>query len=79
MARYLGAPTRVAIGYASFSDGQGESTVRGRELHAWPEIFVDGLGWVAFEPTPGGAGVLATSDGTPNEVEADWFTTQTAA
>ncbi|MDN5558173.1 MAG: DUF3488 and transglutaminase-like domain-containing protein [Ruaniaceae bacterium] len=61
MARYLGAPTRVAIGYASFSDGQGESTVRGRELHAWPEIFVEGIGWVPFEPTPGGAGARSAA------------------
>jgi hypothetical protein len=24
-----------------------------KEAHAWPEVHVNGLGWVAFEPTPG--------------------------
>jgi hypothetical protein len=24
-----------------------------REAHAWPEVYMNGLGWVAFEPTPG--------------------------
>jgi hypothetical protein len=24
-----------------------------REAHAWPEVFLDGVGWTAFEPTPG--------------------------
>lgn len=59
MARELGAPTRLAVGYAARSTEGGETIVRGRDLHAWPEIFVDGVGWVAFEPTPGGAGVRA--------------------
>ena len=25
----------------------------GKNAHAWPEIWFDGLGWVPFEPTPG--------------------------
>ena len=25
----------------------------GRNAHAWPEVWFDGLGWVLFEPTPG--------------------------
>src|SRR6185503_6287503 len=24
-----------------------------KEAHAWPEIHISGMGWVAFEPTPG--------------------------
>ena len=27
--------------------------VRGRHAHAWPEVYLSGVGWVAFEPTPG--------------------------
>ena len=27
--------------------------VLGRNAHAWPEVWFDGIGWVAFEPTPG--------------------------
>lgn len=54
MARALGIPARVAVG---FTPGElredGLYHVTGRQAHAWPELFVDGYGWVAFEPTPG--------------------------
>ena len=66
MARSLGIPTRIAIGYASRAGGEGVMTaVSGRSLHAWPEVWVDDVGWVAFEPTPGGAG--ARADAAPAE------------
>lgn len=74
MARSLGVPTRVAVGYAS-RPNDGWTPVRARDLHAWPEVFIDGAGWVPVEPTPGGAGYRAEtgedyaenppSDGTP--------------
>jgi len=54
MARVLGLPARVAVG---FTPGEllstGEYAVRGRNAHAWPEVFLGRAGWVAFEPTPG--------------------------
>ena len=53
MARTLDIPSRVAVGYTSGrlrSDGW--YSVLGRNSHAWPEIWFDGIGWVAFEPTP---------------------------
>ncbi|HHW83461.1 MAG TPA: transglutaminase domain-containing protein, partial [Actinomycetales bacterium] len=59
MARHLGVPTRLAVGYASSWEGGGSVPVLGRELHAWPEIYVENIGWIAFEPTPGGAGLRA--------------------
>lgn len=59
MARELGLPTRLAVGYASQFDGSSPATVSNGDLHAWPEVYVDNLGWVAFEPTPGGAGLRA--------------------
>ena len=61
MARTLGMPARVAVGYASQSRGSAGTVVTARDLHAWPEIYFEGVGWVAFEPTPGGAGVRADS------------------
>ena len=61
MARSLGLPTRIAVGYASTSTAASAGdwvTVGGSQLHAWPEVWIDGVGWLAFEPTPGGIGGL---------------------
>jgi hypothetical protein len=35
--------------------------VRGRNAHAWPEVYIGGTGWVAFEPTPGRGNPDATT------------------
>jgi transglutaminase-like putative cysteine protease len=54
MARHLGMPARVAVGYTPGTlDEEGQYSVAGRNAHAWPEVWFDGLGWVPFEPTPG--------------------------
>lgn len=54
MARSLGLPTRVAVGFTPGDvDSEGNWHVYGRHAHAWPEVWFDGLGWIAFEPTPG--------------------------
>ena len=57
MARALDMPSRIVVGYLpgtlSGSAGQGPSTftVTSSQLHAWPEVYFDGVGWVPFEPT----------------------------
>ncbi|MEQ1872092.1 MAG: DUF3488 and transglutaminase-like domain-containing protein [Ilumatobacteraceae bacterium] len=54
MARSLGIPAQVAVGYTDGTIGtDGRYHVFGRNAHAWPEVWFDGVGWVAFEPTPG--------------------------
>lgn len=54
MARALGMPARVAVGFTPGErQADGSYLVRGRNAHAWPEVFLAGYGWVAFEPTPG--------------------------
>ncbi|WP_176765813.1 transglutaminaseTgpA domain-containing protein [Actinomyces ruminicola] len=79
MARSLGLPTRIAIGYASRA-GEATTSVSGRDLHAWPEVWFDGVGWVAFEPTPGGAGARADTGTTvPSEPTAEGTTTAASA
>ncbi|MFJ3382402.1 transglutaminaseTgpA domain-containing protein [Curtobacterium sp. NPDC090217] len=53
MARTLGIPSRIAVGYrAGGTQEDGEYTVSNRQLHSWPELYIKGAGWVAFEPTP---------------------------
>lgn len=55
MARSLGLPARVAVGFTpgTWDAGAGVWRVSTRESHAWPEVYLDGVGWTAFEPTPG--------------------------
>jgi transglutaminase-like putative cysteine protease len=54
MMRSLGIPARVAVGFTSgVAASEGVWSVLGRNAHAWPEVWFDDIGWVAFEPTPG--------------------------
>ncbi len=54
MMRTLGIPARVAVGFTPGTQTDpGVYSVLGKNAHAWPEIWFDGVGWVAFEPTPG--------------------------
>ncbi len=53
MARVLGIPARVAVGFLdSRSAGPNQWEFSAWDLHAWPELFFPGAGWVRFEPTP---------------------------
>ncbi len=57
MARVLGIPARVAVGFLAPEPVAGQSgtyVYSAHDLHAWPELFFPGAGWVRFEPTPGG-------------------------
>lgn len=60
LARELGIPSRVAVGYLGGEAarlGNGGRTVfevRGSDSHAWPELWFEGWGWVQFDPTPRG-------------------------
>ncbi|MBG6088404.1 transglutaminase TgpA family protein [Actinomadura viridis] len=63
LARILGIPARVAMGYTSGSQtGLGQWVVRSRDAHAWPELYFPGTGWVRFEPTPAGAAGAGTAN-----------------
>ncbi len=54
MARTLGIPARVAVGFTSGElQSDGLFHVTGKNAHAWPEVLLGGRGWVPFEPTPG--------------------------
>jgi len=53
MLRSSGIPARLAVGYAQGEPNlQGSIyTVREKDLHAWPEVYFPGYGWIEFEPT----------------------------
>ncbi len=61
MARLLGIPARVNVGFAPGAATDEGWAVTWHDVHAWPELYFEGAGWVRFEPTPGngGAGVAA--------------------
>ncbi len=54
MARALGIPTRVVVGFLdpASRSASGTYTYTSDDLHAWPEIYFRDSGWVRFEPTP---------------------------
>ncbi|WP_205474639.1 transglutaminaseTgpA domain-containing protein [Nocardioides sp. SYSU D00038] len=53
MARQLGIPARVAIGFLGPQRlGRQTYEFSAHDLHAWPELYFPGSGWVRFEPTP---------------------------
>lgn len=57
MARTLDMPARIVVGYLPGSatnesiDDQTVHEVYSSQLHAWPEVHFEGIGWVPFEPT----------------------------
>ena len=52
MARSLGIPARVAVGFAPGEPlGDGLTLVREANSHAWVEIYFPGYGWEIFEAT----------------------------
>ncbi|MFT4296294.1 MAG: DUF3488 and transglutaminase-like domain-containing protein [Micropruina sp.] len=53
LARAAGIPSRVAVGFLPGSRSGDGWEVSIRDMHAWPELYFAGLGWVSFEPTPG--------------------------
>ncbi|WP_138443310.1 transglutaminase TgpA family protein [Sinomonas susongensis] len=70
MARLVGIPSRIAVGFAPGHPtgatvavaGLGslpEYQVDARDAHAWPQLYFEGLGWVPFEPTPSRGSVPA--------------------
>lgn len=54
MARAMGIPTRVVGGYrvSEYNPLADRWLVRQRNAHAWAEAWVEGQGWVTFDPTP---------------------------
>ncbi|MBT9583344.1 transglutaminase domain-containing protein [bacterium] len=53
--RSLGVPSRVGAGYATDARNRGNGTailLRSGEAHAWPEVYLQGAGWVILDISP---------------------------
>ena len=61
LARAQGIPARFVQGY-TFSLKNGHADVRSYMAHAWPEIYLDGFGWLDFEPTPSSHSTAGTQE-----------------
>ncbi len=53
LSRSQGIPSRYVQGYRVPVGRQGKVSVTSDMAHAWAESYIDGVGWIAFEPTPG--------------------------
>lgn len=54
MTRAVGIPSRYVEGFLlpEKSGGEDNYKVTNRNAHAWVEVYLEGVGWVTFEPTP---------------------------
>lgn len=54
LAREVGIPTRLGVGFATGSAIAGGYQVLDSDAHTWPEVYFGAkYGWLPFEPTPG--------------------------
>jgi transglutaminase-like putative cysteine protease len=66
LGRVVGIPSRVVWGFTPGTveqqgDGSEVIVVRDNNAHAWVEMWMDGFGWVRFDPTPRADGTLPES------------------
>jgi hypothetical protein len=53
LARLSGVPARYATGYLTgIPADETKAVVTGFSAHAWPEVWLEGIGWVNWEATP---------------------------
>lgn len=55
LLRSQGIPARVALGYGVQTQRRGAGSavlIYGQDAHAWPELYLEGVGWVTFDISP---------------------------
>ena len=60
LARSAGLTVRYAEGYTPEAEGGNRYVIKNRDSHAFPEVFIQNIGWMVFEPT-----VASTGNGSP--------------
>jgi len=70
LARAEGIPARYVQGYCVPIRGSEEVVVTSSMAHAWPEVYLDDVGWIPFEPTPGYGKMRYTSWNTKKQSDA---------
>jgi len=72
MARSLKIPARVAVGFTPGKrDANGTYHVTSHDAHAWPEIYLSGLGWThLFDPTPSNQHSSTGGSALPNDADS---------
>ncbi|MEV0272605.1 transglutaminaseTgpA domain-containing protein [Hamadaea sp. NPDC050747] len=61
LARLTGIPARLVVGYRGGVDtGGGVHVVHNGDVLAWPEVAVEGVGWVPLDPTGRATGAGAS-------------------
>jgi transglutaminase-like putative cysteine protease len=79
MLRTVGVPTRSVNGFAGGDwNAYGRYlAVRQGDAHSWVEVWLEGFGWVTFDPTPSGPGGGASAWGRMRQLfdtlELAWF------
>lgn len=61
--REWGIPARYCTGFAASADLKMQ-TLRSKDLHAWCEVYLDGMGWVTFDPTA--SAIFGNQNGSEN-------------
>ena len=51
LARACGLTVRYTEGYTPETDSANRYVIKNRDSHAYPEVFIQNLGWVVYEPT----------------------------
>ncbi|MEV4170903.1 transglutaminaseTgpA domain-containing protein [Nonomuraea sp. NPDC049709] len=69
MARTLGLPSRVVVGFRPGQVSGGVYHVKSGHVMAWAEIKFDKLGWRPFYPTPGRGGAKDDHDVVSSAIE----------
>lgn len=54
LARVVGIPSRVVVGFLPGKRVGEQWQVTPRNMHAWTELYFEGIGWVPVDPTPSG-------------------------